>query len=165
VRLAALGILLWIAGGCSVKYSFTGASISPDTKTIHIKYFPNQASLIEPTLSQRLTDALRDRFTSQTSLTLVNTGGDLILEGSVTDYSTQPVAIQGNDQAAMNRLSITLQVVFTNTKNAALSFESSFTRYADYSSGMNLSEVQETLIGEINEMLVDDIFNKSVVNW
>jgi hypothetical protein len=163
--MGALGILLLVAAGCSVKYSFTGASISPDTKTINIKYFPNHASLVEPTLSQRFTDALRDRFTSQTSLTLVNSGGDLILEGSVTDYSTQPVAIQGNDQAAMNRLSITVQVVFTNTKNDAQSYETSFTRYTDYSSGMNLSEVQETLIGEINEMLVDDIFNKSVVNW
>ncbi|MEZ5197596.1 MAG: LptE family protein [Bacteroidales bacterium] len=85
---------LILLGGCSMNYSFTGASISPEVKTINIKYFPNNASLVEPTLSQKLTDALRDKFASETNLIIVNEGGDLILEGSITQYRTTPVAIQ-----------------------------------------------------------------------
>ena len=158
-------LLLALLSGCSVKYSFTGASIPPEVKTINIKYFPNNASLVEPTLSQKLTDALRDKFTSETNLVLVNDGGDLVLEGSITGYTTSPVAIQGDDQAALNRLTITLDVVYTNMFEENMSFDSKFSRYSDYSSDQNLADVQEALIEEINTMLVEDIFNKAVINW
>jgi hypothetical protein len=165
----ALIILAFIAllfiGGCKVNYSFTGASIPPEVKTINIRYFPNNASLVEPTLSQKLTDALRDKFTSETSLVLVNQGGDLVLEGSIINYQTQPVAIQGDDQAALNRLTITVDVTYTNTFDENMSFESKFSRYSDYSSSQTLTSVQEGLIEEINTMLVEDIFNKAVINW
>ncbi len=164
-RILLLILLPGLLSGCSMKYSFTGASIPPEVKTISIKYFQNNASLIVPSLSQKLTDGLRDKFTSETNLNLVNDGGDLLLEGSITDYQTSPVAIQGNDQAALNRLTIAIDVNYTNTVDDNLSFESKFSRYADYSSSQNLTEVQEGLIEEINQMLIEDIFNKAVINW
>ena len=157
--------LLFTVCGCKTKYSFTGASISPDIKTVSIQYFPNYAPLVQPTLSQVLTEKLKDRFVSQTNLSLINKNGDLSFEGSITGYSTQPMAIQGNDQAALNRLTITISVKFTNMKNEKQNFETSFLRYADYSSSKNLSDVENDLIKQISEQLVDDIFNKSVSNW
>ena len=157
--------LFVLQNGCSVKYSFTGASIPPDVKTITIKYFPNNASLVVPNLSQKITDGLQDKFTSETNLVMVTDGGDLLLEGSITDYSTSPVAIQGNDQAALNRLTITIEVNYTNTSDENLSFETKFSRYADYSSTQPLTEVQEGLIEEITQMLIEDVFNKAVINW
>ena len=159
-------ILLILLGGCKVNYSFTGASISPDVKTISIDYFQNKASLVVPTLSRDLTEALRDYFTSQTSLVLVERGGDLDLEGTITGYDAgKPVAIQGNETAALNRMTITVSVKFTNKKDEKQNFESSFSRYQDYPSSQPLSVVQNQLIEEINKQLVQDIFNKSVVNW
>lgn len=148
-----------------MKYSFTGASIPPEIKTINIKYFPNNASLVVPNLSQKITNGLQDKFTSETNLRLVNDGGDLLLEGSITDYNTTPVAIQGNDQAALNRLTITIEVNYTNNSNDNQSFETKFSRYADYSSSQPLTEVQESLIEEISVMLIEDVFNKAVINW
>ncbi len=151
---------------CSMKYSFTGASIPPEVKTINIKYFPNNASLVEPTLSQKLTDGLRDKFSSETSLGLVNDGGDLLMEGAITGYRTTPVAIQGDDQAALNRLTITIEVTYINTFDENMSFENTrFERYADYSSDQSLTEVQEVLVDEISQMLITDVFNKAVINW
>lgn len=152
--------------GCSMKYSFTGASIPPEVKSINIKYFPNNAPLVEPTLSQKLTDGLRDKFSSETNLEQVNDGGDLLMEGAIIGYRTTPVAIQGDDQAALNRLTITVEVTFINTFDENMSFENTkFERYLDYSSSQSLFEVQETLVAEINEMLIVDIFNKAVINW
>ena len=151
---------------CRIGYSFTGASISPQVKTISIQYFPNNASMVVPTLSRSLTDALRDYFTSQTSLVLVDRNGDLNIEGAITDYSVRPQAIQGNETAAMNRISISISVTFTNKKNEKQNFENvSFTRYQDYQSSLSLSTVEEDLIKEINDQLVQDVFLKSVVNW
>jgi hypothetical protein len=156
--------LVFFTAGCGV-YSFTGASIPPGAKTISIAYFVNNAQFVEPSLSQSLTDALRDRFLSQTDLDFVTEGGDLQIEGYITDYSTRPVAIQGNETAALNRLSITVKVKFTNTLDPAKDFETPITKYEDYSSSQDLSVVKDELISIINGYLVDDIFNKSVVNW
>ncbi|MCK9400378.1 MAG: LPS assembly lipoprotein LptE [Bacteroidales bacterium] len=150
--------------GCGV-YSFTGASIPPEAKTITIVYFVNNAQYIEPSLSQSLTDALRDRFLSQTSLDFISEGGDLQLEGAITEFSTRPVAIQGNETAALNRLSVTVKVKYTNLLDPTKDFETPFTRFEDYPSNQDLSAVKDQLISLINEALVDDIFNKAVVNW
>ena len=159
-----MSFLLLMATGCGV-YSFTGASIPPGAKTISIAYFVNNAQFVEPTLSQSLTDALRDRFQSQTDLDFVKEGGDLQLEGIITDYSTRPVAIQGNETAAKNRLTVTVKVKFTNVLDPDKDFDQAFTRYEDYDSNQDLSAVKDQLITTINEYLVDDIFNKAVVNW
>jgi hypothetical protein len=159
-----IGVLLFSVS-CRVNYSFTGASISPKVKTVTIQYFPNQASLVVPTLSRALTDALRDYFTSQTNLVLVDKGGDLNIEGAITGYVVQPIAIQGNETAAMNRLTITVSVKFTNRTDEKQNFETSFSRYQDYQSTLNLVSVQDGLIKQINDQLVQDVFNKAVVNW
>jgi len=161
-----LVLLLFAQTSCRMSYSFTGASISPDVKTVSIQYFPNNASLVVPTLSRLFTDALRDYFTSQTNLVLVDRNGDLNVEGSISAYTIQPIAIQGNETAAQNRLTITVTVKFTNKKNEKQNFENkSFSRYQDYPSSQNLSSVQDQLIKQIDDQLVDDIFKQAVVNW
>jgi len=108
---------------------------------------------------------LRDKFVSQTNLTLIQKGGDLMIDGAIVAYTVKPVAIQSNQTAALNRLTITVNVRFTNTYDKDKDFETSFTRYEDYPSNKDLAIVQQNLIDLINEMLVDDIFNKAVVNW
>lgn len=150
---------------CKVKYSFTGGTVHPEAKTISIAYFQNRASFVQPTLSQKLTDALRDKFLAQTRLQLVNTGGDYQIEGKITDYNTRPVAIQGNETAALNRLTVTISVKFVNRFDEKQNFETSFSRYEDYPSSQSLASVEEELIKAINQALVEDIFNRIVINW
>lgn len=157
--------IITLSISCRVKYSFTGASIPPDVKTVSIQFFKNNAPLANPTLSQSFTEALKDIFNSQTNLGLVSGGGDLNFEGAITGYSTSPVAIQGNDAAALNRLTITVNVKFTNLKDEKQNFEQSFSRFSDYSSSQNLSAVESNLIRDINSQLVQDIFNRAVSNW
>ena len=161
----SLAALLIIPPGCRVSYSFTGASISPSIKTINISYFPNNALLVIPTLSQTFTDAVKDRFSSQTSLDLVTSGGDLLLEGDITGYSITPQAIQGNETAGLNRLMISVSVRFTNTQDESQNFESSFSRFTDFPSNQDITAVQDQLISDVTQQLVEDIFNKAVVNW
>ena len=165
IYLLSFAFLLVALSSCKVHYSFSGASVSPDVKTVSIQTFKNNASLAPPTLSQSLTEAVKDIFTSQTNLGIVSSSGDLNFEGEITNYFTQPVAIQSNDQAALNRLTISVSVKFTNAKDEKQNFEITFSRYADYSSTQNLSAVQDELIRQINEQLVQDIFNKAMINW
>lgn len=162
--LAFLFLCTILISGCHV-YSFTGASISPDIKTVSISFFQNRASTVQPVLSQAFTEKLKDKFVSQTSLRLITASGDLQFEGYFTDYKTSPIAIQGTQTAALNRLTITVNVKFTNTKDSKQNFETSFSRYSDYVSTKSLSEVELSLIDDINKQLVDDIFNKAVSNW
>ena len=163
-QFALLAIVLLSSAGCGI-YSFTGASISPDVKTVSIKYFPNNSPLVQPTLSRKFTEALRDKFTSQTNLSMISSNGDLNLEGEITGYSTEPVAIQGNQKAALQRLKVTINVRFTNKKDEKQNFESSLSRFADYDAASRLSDVEDGLIEQIIEELAQDVFNKAVVNW
>lgn len=151
--------------GCKVSYSFTGASISPDVKTISIQYFQNRASLVMPGLSQNLTDALTDKCKAQTNLGFINGIGDVNFEGEITDYSARPLTVSADAQAATNRFTIGVRVKFTNSVDPGLSFEQTFSRYEDYDSNIDLSQVEKELSATIIELLVEDIFNKAFVNW
>lgn len=159
VVLASISLL----PGCS--YSFTGASISPTVKSISVNYLPNNAPLVQPALSRKLTEAIRDKFTSQSGLSLISSNGDLTVEGEITGYSTEPVAITSEQQGALQRLKITIVIRFTNTQDSKQDFETTFSRYQDYDATRRLSEVEESLMDIINEELAQDIFNKAVVNW
>jgi hypothetical protein len=156
--------LMWMFSGCGV-YSFTGASIPPEAKTISVQYFPINAHLVEPTLSAIFTDALRDQFTRKTNLEMVDRNGDLVFEGEIVDYKTTPVAIQGDQTSALNRLTITVNVRFVNVYEPNKDFEKKFTQYLDYASDADYNAVKAELILGITEMLTTDIFNKAVINW
>jgi hypothetical protein len=161
-------LLLAGTGACGLfrlSYSFTGGNIHPEAKTISIAEFPNKAALVQPSLSQTFTEALQTKFITQTRLNLVIADGDYSIEGEIVDYSIKPQAIQGNETAALNRLSVTVNVRFYNRFDEKQNFEQRFTRFMDYPSSVNLVDVEESLISTINEALVDDIFNRSVVNW
>jgi len=158
-------LLCFSAGGCKVSYSFSGASISPQVKTLSVQYFQNRASLVQPGLSQALTDALIDKCRAQTRLSLVNGFGDVNFEGEITDYNTRPLTVGADSRAAMNRFTITVRVKFTNTIDPQYSFEKTFSRYEDYDSRLNLSDVEKDLSEKIIGLLVEDIFNEAFVNW
>lgn len=157
-------LLAVVCHGCGI-YSFSGASIPPEAKTVSVLYFPNQAPLINPLLSDQFTSALRDAMMNQTSLDMVESGGDLAFEGEIVDYRTTPVAITSDQTAALNRLTITVNVRFVNTFDESKSFETKFSHYEDYPSEQELTSVQESLTSVIVEALVEDIFNKALVNW
>ena len=146
-------------------YSFSGASIPAEAKTVSVQYFPNQAQLINPLLSENFTTALRDAIMNQTSLDMVDSGGDLSFEGEIVDYRTTPVAITAGQTAALNRLTITVNVRFVNNFDESKNFETKFSNYVEYPSDQELNSVQESLTATIVEALVEDVFNKALVNW
>lgn len=146
-------------------YSFTGASISPDVKTITIYYFENFAPLFQPNLSQVFTEKLKDIFIVQTSLTLVPENGDLVFEGTIIDYSVRPINIMQGDQAAQNRLTISVKVSYTNNVDPESDFEQVFTRFADFDANQELNQIEDQLMQQITTELAEDIFNKALVNW
>ena len=164
LRLHIVLLLALVCQGCGF-YSFTGASIPAEAKTVSVQYFPNQAQLINPTLSNDFTTALRDAMMNQTSLDMVESGGDLAFEGEIVDYRTTPVAITAGQTAALNRLTITVNVRFVNLFDETKNFETKFSHYEDYPSDQELNSVQESLTTTIIEALVEDVFNKALVNW
>lgn len=165
IRRFLLICVIALTGGCGGGYSFTGASISPDVKTVSVAYIENYAPLINPTLSQVVTEKLKDIFLVQTSLEVVQMDGDLQFEGAIVDYNVRPLAIQADEQAAQNRLTISVAVTYTNTNDPEKDYESRFTRFGDFDSNEDLASVEEELVEQITTELVQDIFNKAVVNW
>ena len=146
-------------------YSFTGGSTG-DAKTIQVDFFPNQASLVEPTLSQRFTQDMQDLFLRQTNLDLVRTGGDLRFEGEITQYRVNPMSATSQQTAAQNRLTITVNVRFYNRLKEEDDFEKQFSFYSDFDANSQLTGgVLDSALDEILERMIQDIFNASVAKW
>ena len=160
-RLLIISIFFALQLSCGI-YSFTGATIEVDT--ISIAFFENRATLINPTLSQTFTESLKDRFISQSKLTLVDLNGEWQLKGSITNYRVSPIAAT-SEQASLNRLTIDVKVDFKDITKEDVTWTQGFSRFADFDANQSLNSVEETLVEEINEQLVNDIFNKVAVNW
>ena len=146
-------------------YSFTGASISPEVNTFSVSFFKNKANTVNSSLSNKNKKKLKDYFTSQTNLQQIDQGGDLSLSGEIISYNIKPIAIRANETARENRLTIKVNVSFTNKYNEKLNFNSTFSRFKDFPSTEDLSSVEDIYMEEICDELVEDIFNKSLVNW
>jgi len=152
-----------LLSSCGV-YSLSGAKI--EAETIQVDYFPNDAILVEPTLSQKFTVALQDLFLQQSSLELVKSGGELQFEGEITGYTDRPTAATANQTAAYNRLTITVNVRFYNTEKEADNFEKKFSHYYDYKANQQLvGSALDDAYKEIFDRITQDIFNASVANW
>ena len=162
-----LGVVALLAtSGCTVKYSLSGASIPPEAKTFSVAYFPNNAPMVAPTLSNVLTEALRDKFSRQTRLEQVEEGGDFAFEGEITNYTSNTSSVSSGDYALQNRLTITVKVNFQNAVDQTLSFNNkTFSQYADYDASQLLIDVQDQLIEEIVQALVNDIYMAAAGNW
>ena len=153
------------SSSCKVNYSFTGASISPEIQTISIDFFETRAPLAPPITSQLFTETLKSTFLTQTSLRMVGEQGDLQFSGTITSYVSTPAAIQGDNSAALNMLTISVKVNFINQKDPSQNFEKIFSNFKNYNSSSNLVDIEEQLISEISDLISQNIFNDSVSNW
>lgn len=165
IRLLVIACLVSISLSACGVYSFTGASISPDISTLTILLFTNQSPYGSTEVSQDLTDQLKDKFISETNLSLVDSRGDIEFKGTITGYEIRGQAPTANQTTAVNRLTITARVEYINRKNPKENWAQNFTRYTDYEGATSLESVESQLIRAVNTQLAEDIFNKAFVNW
>ncbi len=157
-------------GACGI-YSFTGANISPDTKTISVLNFADRTTTSPPFLAQTFAEKTREYYQRNTNLSLVNRDGDLNIEATITQYALSPIAPTGTpggngvERAAQTRLTIGVKVKFTNLKNKVQNFDQSFSFFADFDQNKSFASVERDLIETISDQIILDIFNKSVANW
>lgn len=159
-------LLLIILTSCTISYKFNGTAIDYNTtKTISVAEFPIRAALVYPPLGPAFNEALKDIYTRQTRLSMVKTGGDLQVEGEITGYDLSPQAVTEDAYASQTRLTISVKVRYTNTKNPNLNVDQTFRAYRDFSSSQMLTQVQDELISQIVDELAELIFNATVGSW
>ncbi len=162
----ACGLLLLAAflPACRVNYSFSGSDVG-QARTVTVDLFDARAPLATPSAAQTFTETVRDLLLAQTPLKLARENGDLQYSGSITGYDVQPVNIQANETAALNRLTITASVAYVNTLEPKKNTQFTITRFADYSSTQDLTAVESQLVNEIGRQLAQDIFDRTVGSW
>ncbi|WP_297127371.1 LptE family protein [uncultured Porphyromonas sp.] len=159
-------LLMLLLAGCHVKYSLNGASIDyTKIKTVSITDFQNLAPTVYPPLAQRFTEDLKDRFQRQTRLRDVPTNGDLSIEGEIVGYDLSAEAVQENAFAAKTRLTLRINVRFTNKVNEEENFEREFTSFGTFDSSQMFVDVQDQLCEELTKDIINQIFNATVENW
>ncbi|PDH47780.1 MAG: hypothetical protein CND26_01515 [Bacteroidetes bacterium MED-G13] len=166
LRIPTIVFILLMCISCSVKYSFTGASISSETKSFQVNYFQNNSTLVEPGIDRDFTNKLIDLLINQTSLELVKSKGDLIFEGEIVEYRISPTTATANNTAAQNRLTIGINVRFFDKNDSESDFEKRFSFYYDFPGNSQLIGSQkETAVDEIFERITQDIFNEALAKW
>lgn len=164
ITILLVAAMAMMAAACGI-YSFSGTSIQPDIKTVTINYFEYKALRVNPSLSNDLTEALKDKFRKMTRLEQVEEDGDMEIAGEVSGYDIRATAVTADEIAAQNRLTVSVKISFTNRKYPEDDFERSFSAYADYPSERALEEVEGELCEQIVEQLCEDILNATVANW
>lgn len=161
-------VFVVIAGGVGLQscgiYKFTGANVGT-AKTISVEFIQNKASLVSPTLSQLFTEKLKDKFVRETTLKLVESGGDMHISGFISDYTITPVALQGASQTSQNRLTVKSNIKFVNKTEEKYNFDQLFQNFTDFDASINFSTEERTLNETVVDMMVQDVFNKAVINW
>lgn len=152
------------ASGCGI-YTLNGVTIPETIKTVSIAYIENKSALVAPQLSPTLSDKLRAKFLQQTNLRMVENNGDFAISGEVVEYSVAPVGAQDNSSASVNRLTVVLRARLVCEKEPNLAFETNFTQFEDFDASKNLADVEASLIQNISDNLVQEIFNKATLNW
>ena len=160
--------VLWvfIAISCGqVSFNMSGASIG-NAKTCQVVYFDNRADIVNPRLSAQITDALKDKIQSSSSLRLVNSNADVTFEGEITGYRIQPQQVTATSgRAEMDRLTITVKVKFTNILDTEKSYDKSFSRFQEDTAGTIIGSVEDQLVKSILEELMEDIYNEAFASW
>ncbi len=165
-RLVGILAILLCVSSCTVSYKFNGASIDySKTKSIGIADFPNNAALVNPMLSVNLTEGIRDIYTRQTRLQVMNSGGDMELEGEITGYALTPMAISADSYAAETKLTMTVRVRFTNNVAPEESFEKTYTAFQTFNSSQLLTDVQDELCATMIQEIAENIYNDTVARW
>lgn len=165
-RFLLLLLPLLMLSGCTVSYKLNGASIDyARVKTISILDFPNQAALIYPPYAQSFTEGLKEKFITQTKLKMKPREGDLQIEGEIVGYELTPMAQKADGYASETKLTVTVNVRFTNTTNEKEDFEQKFSAFRQFSAANMLEDVQDALLEEITKEISEAIFNKTVANW
>lgn len=168
VSIFSLSLIGLVLNGCGV-YTFTGTTITAET--IQIDNFYSEVTQGPPNIEQTFTNKLRDYFQQNTNLTLVDNNGELFFEGGLVSYRLTPVAPTASesndvgDQAALTRLTISVNVVYANSTDDTFDFDRDFYFYADFDSELSLTTVEDRLVDEIFDQIILDIFNASVANW
>ena len=157
-----------ITQSCGI-YNFTGGDVG-SAKTFRVPLFQNYAaqsagSTIEPGVDRDFTIALQDLLLNQTSLAIVNNGGDLLFEGEIVEYRIAPMTATAQQTAAQNRLTIGVNVRFFNTTKEDVDFEKRFSFFFDFPASSLLASVKSEAHEVIFERITQDIFNESLADW
>ncbi|MDX1906015.1 MAG: LptE family protein [Bacteroidia bacterium] len=163
--LFALCLVVPLLSGCKVTFNFTGGSVDTSLETLSVDQFTNNAEIVIPYLAQEVTQQIQDRFLSQSRLTLTSGAADVQLSGYVSRFTVLPVAVQGDNRAAQNRLTIAVMVKFENNVTPKDSWENTFTGFVDFDASQDFSSVEREKIDEVLEQITQDIFSKSIGKW
>ncbi len=146
-------------------YSFKGASLSPDLKTIQFANVRMETAGGPSNLSLTINEKLKEYFQRNSTLKITNQNPDLYIEGTIVGYELTPQAPTSDDKAGLNRLTLRIQFQLTNRLDETKNFDQEFSFYQDFPQNQTLSQVEKTLIPKLTDQIILDLFNKIAGDW
>lgn len=160
-----LFIFVLLLFSCKVKYSFSGASVDPSIKTVSIGFYENNSGNGPANMSNLFTNALKEKILRETNLNLVTQNADISFTGQIEQYYYTIQAPTGNETSDLRRITMNVKVKYVSTINEEDNWEKNFQSHSDHSVDIDLSSIEETSLEIINNLVINEIFNKAFVKW
>jgi hypothetical protein len=160
-----LFVIVFVVFGLTSCYSFKGASLDANLKTIQVSNIRMETAGGPANLSLEINEKLKEYFQRNTSLKINNNNPDLLIEGSIVGYELTPQAPTGDDKAGLNRITLRVQFRLTNRLDEDKNFEQEFSFYQDFPQSQTLTQVEKALIPKLVDQIILDLFNKIAGDW
>jgi hypothetical protein len=158
-------VIVLVVFGLTSCYSFKGASLDANLKTIQVSNIRMETAGGPANLSLEINEKLKEYFQRNTSLKINNNNPDLLIEGSIVGYELTPQAPTGDDKAGLNRITLRVQFRLTNRLDEDKNFEQEFSFYQDFPQSQTLTQVEKALIPKLVDQIILDLFNKIAGDW
>jgi len=163
-----LSLLTFSHTSCNI-YKFHDYSFPDSIKTVKVNIFENKATYVNPQLSPRLADRLRQKITSQTRMNQTNNDkADWIIDGTITNYSFTTSGITSSPttgkQESTNRLTVGVHIKILDQR-ANKTTENDVSRSFEFSASQSIQQAEAALGDDILRGITDDIFNKIFSTW
>ena len=167
LRIMCNKILICLFGSIFLSscYSFKGASLSQDLKTIQINNIRMETAGGPTNLGLTINEKVKEYFQRNTTLKIINQNPDLLLEGTIVGYEMTPQAPTSDDKAGLNRLTLKIQFSLVNRLDDTKNFDQEFSFYQDFPQNQTLTQVEKSLIPKLVDQIILDLFNKIAGDW
>jgi hypothetical protein len=155
----------FVPSGCGI-YKFKDVTIPDSIHTVKVNFIENRARYVNPQLSQRLTEKLRQKIVNQTRLNQTNNeeSADWIINATISQYDFSTSAISGQKEAG-NRLTVAVHIVIIDQRADNTATQYDVSRNFEFSATQSIQQAETALADEMVRSLTDDIFNRIFSNW
>jgi hypothetical protein len=159
-------LLLFCVVLASCNYGFKGASPPEGIKTIYIPTVRDESGFGLPAITEDLTRLLKQKFINDNTLEYAEkTSADGMLDCVISSVTDEALVVTGNETVSKRKVTINVNVTFTNLKKQKQIWKKDFSNWGEYDSSTGGFSKRDEGVKVAGDKITDDILLDVISNW